>query len=618
MGIWDDIKGLFGGAPAKPAANKTERAVWNAMRDAMKRGGSFSAVNIADAAGRAGLSGAERQNATAWVEELYRRGRLDAHGYTRSLVRRGDRVVWIYHSTADSPAADGPTHSPSGPVTSTTVPLTGSGSGAPKKKQKKQDAPPDPYDGGDLMRLSPAELRSRAMSVVPWKTAWIGRVDVIPPTSDERTALVDRGLVLRGFFTEEEIREIHRIGDAWLEHADGTRMAAARAHKSADAALRALREDAAKAKAEKKRLAAERKKARREAIERRKAEDIVFLGRGVSGRLHDRRANIEALREAGLPLLATPADVAKALALPIPRLRWLAFHAEASEQSHYVQFEVPKRSGGVRLLSAPKAELRKAQRWILDELLSRVPLEAPAHGFVPGRSTVTNAAEHVGKKVVVNLDLENFFPSVTFPRVRGLFASLGYSPAAATVLALLTTEAPRREVRYDGKPYRVAVGPRGLPQGACTSPALSNLVTRKLDRRLAGLAKKHGWTYTRYADDLTFSSDDTDGLGMMIARVRHVVTEEGFRINEKKGRVQRSGGRQEVTGIVVNEKLSVPRSELRRLRAILHNAKKTGLAGENRMGHPHFESYVTGMIAYVSMVDPQKGAKLRAEYDALS
>ena len=108
---------------------------------------------------------------------------------------------------------------------------------------------------------------------------------------------------------------------------------------------------------------------------------------------------------------------------------------------------------------------------------------------------------------MVNLDLKDFFPTITFPRVKGAFAQLGYSPAVATILALLCTESPRRTVTYAGQTLHVATGPRSLPQGACTSPALSNLVARRLDARLTGLCRKLGWTYTRYADDLTFSAD---------------------------------------------------------------------------------------------------------------
>lgn len=607
MGFWDDVKRFFGGGEPR-GTDPIESAVRAHMIEWMERGRQFSPVNITDALRRGGHDVAHDTVADV-MDALHERGVPGAYDFERTLLSVAGRSVWIYHPIGASP--NQPT-TPPPPVATPASPTKTSA-----KQKGKEKALPDPYAAGPLMTLTAAELRARALTIEPWRTAWIGRVDVIPPQSDERTALVDRGLVLRGFFTEEEIAEIHRVGDLWLEHKDATRLAKARAQKSADDAIQALREEAKRERARKKAEAAEKKKQRAAEIARRKAEDIIFLGRGVSGRLNDRRANVEKLAEAGLPVLATPADVAKALGLTVPRLRWLAFHAEASEQGHYVQFEVPKRSGGTRRLSSPKKALRATQTWILESVLRRCGTEDAAHGFVPGRSTVTNARPHVGRRVVVNLDLEDFFGTITFPRVRGLFVSLGYSPAAATVLALLTTEAPRREVRYDGKPYRVAVGPRALPQGACTSPALSNLMARKLDRRLTGLAKKHGWTYTRYADDLTFSRDDDTQVGALIATVRHVVTEEGFRINEKKGRVQKSGGQQTVTGVVVNDKLSVPRAEIRCLRAILHNAKTTGLSAQNTSGHPHFEAHVRGMIAYVRMVDPERGAKLASQLAAL-
>ncbi|HJL17167.1 MAG TPA: reverse transcriptase family protein [Sandaracinaceae bacterium LLY-WYZ-13_1] len=611
MGLWDDIKRFFGAGDGD-GTRALETAVRAQMLERMERGHTFSAVNIADALALHG-SKVSAVEVASCCEVIYARGEVGRNGYTRSQVTAGARAVWVYHPLGQAPAASSQPP-PAGP--SAGEPSIGGP--PPKTKAKRGEKRPDPYDAGGLMSLSPAELRARALNIQPWRTAWIGRVDVIPPASDERTALVDRGLVLRGFFTEEEIAEIHRIGDLWLEHRDAARLAKAKAAKDADEAIAQLRRQAAERKAKKRAEAAERKRKHAEAVARRKATDIIFLGRGVSGRLHDRRADVEALEAAGLPVLASPADVAEALELPVPKLRWLAFHAEASEQGHYVQFEVPKRRGGTRLLSAPKRELRAAQRWILEAILTKVPLEPAAHGFVPGRSTVTSARAHVGRHVVVNLDLEDFFPTITFPRVRGLFASLGYSPAAATVLALLTTEAPRRDVTYDGTRYRVAVGPRALPQGACTSPALSNLVARKLDRRLTGLSTKHGWTYTRYADDLTFSHPGEGNIGHLIASVRHVVGEEGFAINEEKGRVQRAGGRQTVTGIVVNERLSVPREERRRLRAILHNAKKTGLAAQNVDGHADFEAHLRGLIAYVAMIDPERGARFAAQLDALT
>ncbi|AKT43990.1 DNA polymerase [Chondromyces crocatus] len=527
---------------------------------------------------------------------------------TKPVVTASSSVAAKFSgASTPSPPARKPATTPTRPKTTAT-------------KQPAKAAPPNsPPTTGVLLGLSKDELRQRALKIDPYRTAWIGRVDTIPPQSDERTALIDRGLILRGLLSEEQIQEIHRVGDLWLRHHDALRLATSKAAKTVELAFEQMKRERAERKVQKQREAAERRRRRVEDVARRRAEDIIFLGSGVSSRLVDRRSHIEALTERGLPLLSTPADVARALGISVPRLRWLCYHGDAVERPHYVYFEVPKRSGGKRLLSAPHASLAQAQTWILRSILDKLPTENPAHGFVAGRSTVTNAREHLGRDIVVNLDLRDFFPTITFPRARGVFQRVGYSPAVATILALLCTECPRREVDYDGQRYWVAIGDRGLPQGACTSPALSNQVARKLDRRLAGMAAKHGWTYTRYADDLTFSAPPgkRSGIPMLLARVRHIVTEEGFTLHPSKGRIQRAARRQEVTGIVVNDKLSVPRDELRRLRAILHAAKTTGLEAQNREQRPDFEAHIRGKIAYVAMVDPEKAAPLRAALDAL-
>ncbi|WP_437768507.1 reverse transcriptase family protein [Sorangium sp. So ce281] len=480
--------------------------------------------------------------------------------------------------------------------------------------------PADPYAAGGILGLSADELRRRALKINPSTTAWIGRVDTIPPQSDERTALIDRGLILRGLLTEAQIAEIHRVGDLWLRHKDAAALAGTVAARSADEAIERLKREKLARKEEKRRQSAERKRQRAEAVARRRAEDIIFLGPDVSAGLADRRSHVESLAQRGLPVLSTPADLAAALGVAVPRLRWLCFHGEAVERPHYVYFDVPKRSGGTRQLAAPHASLAAAQAWVLREILEKLPVEEPAHGFVKGRSTVTNARPHTRRDVVVNLDLSDFFPTITFPRVRGVFHRLGYSPAVATLLALLCTEPPRRPVEYDGQRYWVAVGDRALPQGACTSPAISNQVARKLDRRLAGMCARAGFTYTRYADDLTFSAPPgkRGDIAMLLARVRHIVEEEGFAINPAKGRIQRSGGRQVVTGVVVNDRPSAPREEVRRLRAILHAAKKTGLAAQNRRGVPDFEAHLRGRIAYVQMIDRERAAPLLAALDALT
>jgi RNA-directed DNA polymerase len=448
---------------------------------------------------------------------------------------------------------------------------------------------------------------------------WFGRRDMIPPASDPRTKLIDRGMLTQGLLSAEELAEMHRVGDEWSKHANRLQHIQVQARQSAEAAVEADRAARAALKARKKAEAAERKQQHSAAVASRKATDIFFVGKGVSRLLGDRTSDADNLSAADVPALHTPADLAAALGLTIPRLRWLCFHTEAATRIHYVQFEVPKKSGGARTLSAPHRTLAAAQQWVLMNILAKLPTEEPAHGFVPGRSTLTNARPHAGRDVVVNLDLEGFFPSIGFPRVRHLFQRIGYSGAVATLLSLLCTECPRRRVVYAGTPYFVATGPRGLPQGACTSPALSNQIARTLDRRLAGLARKLGLTYTRYADDLTFSAPPgfRDRIGYLIARVRHISADEKFSVNEKKTRVLRPESRQTVTGLVVNAAPAVPRRLVRRLRAILHRAKSEGLAAQNRIGRPNFRRWMEGMIAYIAMSRPHVGNKFRSAFEQL-
>ncbi len=469
-------------------------------------------------------------------------------------------------------------------------------------------------DAGDFLPITRDELKEAAKQV-RFGGAWFGRRDLIPPAEDLRTKLIDRAMVTQGLLTPEQLSAIHQVGAEMDRVRPVVEMLESQAALAGEAAVQAERQRRAELKQRKKEEAAQRKRQRAEAIAQRKSTDILFLGRGVSGQLGERSSDAAKLAELGLPFLSTPADVAAALGLTVPRLRWLAFHTEVATRVHYISFTVPKKSGGTRTLHAPHRTLAAAQRWILDHILRRLPVESPAHGFHPGRGILSNAQAHVRRAVVVNLDLQDFFPSITFPRVRSVFQRLGYSPAAATILALLCTECPRRVVEYAGQAYHVAIGPRGLPQGACTSPALSNQVARRLDRRLRGLADKLGLTYTRYADDLTFSGDDRlkGRIGYLMARVRHIAEEEGYVVNEKKSRVLRRNTAQLVTGLVVNEKPTVRRRELRRLRAILNRAKTEGLERQNREARPNFVAWLQGKIAYVRMSRPDLGAKLHSQ-----
>jgi RNA-directed DNA polymerase len=359
--------------------------------------------------------------------------------------------------------------------------------------------------------------------------------------------------------------------------------------------------------------------ARAEAWKARKAKEILFLGRGVSGGLSQRTPDAPKLERQGLPKLETPEVLAQALGLTVGQLRQLCYARVVSTRTNYVRFALPKKTGGLRIISAPLPRLKAAQHWVLENVLEKLPVHDAAHGFRAGRSIVSNAQPHVGAAVVVNLDLKDFFPTVVYPRVKGFFVKLGYSEATATALALLCTEPDHEEVELDGQRYFVAQGGRRLPQGAPTSPALTNLLCRRLDRRLKGAAQKLGFTYTRYADDLTFSvpKGGTGDVGKLLRLARFVIRKEEFTPHPEKTRVLRRGGQQEVTGVVVNDKPGVDRETLRRFRALLHQLEKSGPEGKKWNGSTDVIASAVGFANYVAMVDPVKGKALQEKARAL-
>ncbi len=258
--------------------------------------------------------------------------------------------------------------------------------------------------------------------------------------------------------------------------------------------------------------------------------------------------------------------------------------------------------------------LKRAQYWDLDNVLSRAPVHPAAHGFLAGRSIVSNAAPHVGQAVVINVDLKDFFPSIALPRVRGVFRQLGYGKQVATTLALLCTESATETVQVDGETFHVAHGPRVLPQGAPTSSALTNILCRRLDARLQGAAARLGFRYTRYADDLTFSGDESvrELAAKLLWCVRQIVVDEGFTPHPDKQEVMRSHARQSVTGIVDNEKPAVDRDTLRCFRAVLFQVEKDGPAGKQWNGNDNVLAALEGYAHFIRMVDADKGTPLLA------
>jgi retron-type reverse transcriptase len=242
-------------------------------------------------------------------------------------------------------------------------------------------------------------------------------------------------------------------------------------------------------------------------------------------------------------------ELARRLGIPEESLR--------SVEVSYLQFTIPKRSGGKRTIQSPNRELKLIQRLILHRLLKRIRAHPAVRGFERRQSIVTNALPHQDKPIVVRMDIKDFFRSTKSQRVRDMFLRLGWNREVATLLTKLCT--------YDG----------GLPQGAPTSPRLSNLVNLRLDTRLAAAAKKLAADYTRYADDLTFSFDDDDPLDprQMIRITKSVLEDFGYRLHtRKKLHIRRQHQQQLVTGLVVNLRVRLPRRTRRWLRAVEHRA----------------------------------------------
>ncbi len=286
-----------------------------------------------------------------------------------------------------------------------------------------------------------------------------------------------------------------------------------------------------------------------------------------------------------------------------------------SSEKRYFTFQISKKSGGERTISTPAKSLKIIQKK-LNQVLRCVYQPKPSvHGFARNKSIVTNAKAHIGKRHVLNIDLKDFFPSINFGRVRGMFMAIPYglNPEVATVLA------------------QICCHNNYLPQGAPTSPIISNMICAKLDSQLQQLAKKYRCTYTRYADDITFSStrDVFPEEIASILMIDHspkvilgkslylIIKENNFEINETKLRIQSEKEHQEVTGITVNQFPNLDRQYIRQIRAMLHAWSKFGIEAassefiekysskkyqESLENEIYFKQVLRGRIEFLGMV----------------
>lgn len=338
-----------------------------------------------------------------------------------------------------------------------------------------------------------------------------------------------------------------------------------------------------------------------------------------------------------LPVLNDLSELADVLELSSSELAWFSdprHWARATSTAPLQHYRITTRSapsGAVRVLEAPKLRLKALQRRLLHEVLIGLPAHDAAHGFVTGRSVASYSRPHADRAVVVRLDLEGFFASISVGRVYGTLRTAGYpEPVAHCLAGLMTTVLPLRAWQNVPRPTdpslldahwrlgRRLAAPH-LPQGAPTSPALANLAAHRLDVRLTALAHAWGGRYTRYADDLAFSGGRNwrTGTSRLLDLIAEISRDEGFRLNDRKTAVLPHSGRQVLGGLVVNDRPHVARADVDLLKAVLHNCIRHGPSTQNRHDHADFRAHLTGRVSWVGQHDPTRGVRLHRQLDAI-
>ncbi|MEW8382876.1 MAG: retron St85 family RNA-directed DNA polymerase [Candidatus Thiodiazotropha taylori] len=267
-----------------------------------------------------------------------------------------------------------------------------------------------------------------------------------------------------------------------------------------------------------------------------------------------------------------------------------------SSENHYREFSIPKRSGKTRTINAPYPALLECQKWINSRILSTHIVSDHAHGFVKGRSIITNAETHLGSSYILKMDLKDFFPSISFSRVMRVFLNCGYTPKVSYYLSKLCT--------LNNK----------LPQGAASSPTLSNIIAFPMDNRLANYASRSGLRYTRYADDLVFSGNEI--RANFIKNVSALINDTGFEVNPTKTQLIKSNQRKIITGIhLTNHGLRLPRKERRKISCELHFIFKYGYYShilKKRIRDPFYLFRLQGRLAFWRQIEPHNPSLITA------
>ncbi|MGC2421514.1 MAG: retron St85 family RNA-directed DNA polymerase [Candidatus Acidiferrales bacterium] len=295
----------------------------------------------------------------------------------------------------------------------------------------------------------------------------------------------------------------------------------------------------------------------------------------------------------GFPTFSTVGELAALTRIDFRRLSVLAREPER----FYRTYRIPKRRGGWRQIHSPSKELKAVQAWILRNILDKLSPSLYATAYVKRRGLLGNVSPHMSNRYFLSVDVRNFFPSVSSHRVHWLFEALGYSKPAASMLTRLCS-------------YFA-----GLPQGAVTSPALSNLICLRLDRRLAGLTSRRNIVFTRYADDITFSTNKRNALPRLLPSIYRILQDEGFEPNEEKTRILGPRTQCLITGLVKNSStptFGIGKKKKMRMRAIMHNFLAHGTP------HPDYPSDVSfeGWIQFLKNVDTASYNQMARYWDA--
>lgn len=260
-----------------------------------------------------------------------------------------------------------------------------------------------------------------------------------------------------------------------------------------------------------------------------------------------------------------------------------------SPSNHYYTFKIPKRNGGTREITSPYPALLEIQYWILENILKTITISPYAHGFAYKKSIISNSKIHIGQKELLKIDLKDYFPSIKINRIITVFKKLGYPNEISFLLAAICS--------YE----------EHLPQGAPTSPYLSNIVSKKLDKRLIFFAKKFDLKYTRYADDLTFSGNQIPVK--LIEYIDKIIVEEGFEVNKTKTRLYKNKSKRIVTGISVSgNEIKIPREYKRLLKTELHYIFKYGLkshTSKKKIKKSNYLLSIYGKVNFWLSVEPE-------------